>query len=339
MARHLALVFLLIVLAAVMTPAQEYIPDNNTILLWHMNEVMPGNYVLDASGRGLNGQIQGGNGPYLVPGIYGNGIYLDAYITVTDPVLGFATGPFTIELWVRLDAPLYGGPLAYRPSDTAWQIAFNGNHELYFAIWPPAPGEGAAAIANVPITDGAWHHVAGVRDTDEVRLYVDGNLVAHADASNIQQLGTGESQTFFAYPDFPGAMDEIRVSNVARSPGEFNVAMPVNIDIRPGDSTNTIKLASAGIVPVGILGSASLDVNTIDPSTVSVAGARVKLVGKSDKYLCHVEDLNGDSFADLLCQVQTAQFIIEPGDSIAVLEAATYSGRRLRGQDSVHVRP
>ena len=44
------------------------------------------------------------------------------------------------------------------------------------------------------------------------------------------------------------------------------------------------------------------------------------MVGKSEKYLGYAEDVNGDGLLDLVCKVYTAQFMIEPGETIAVLE-------------------
>ncbi len=127
-----------------------------------------------------------------------------------------------------------------------------------------------------------------------------------------------------------GAWAEVtsyRVTNLVR----------VQIDIKPGSAENVINLSAAGVVPVAILGSGTFDATTVDPSTVSVAGAKVKMIGKSNKLLCHAEDVNGDSRLDLLCQVLTAQFIIEPGSSVAVLEATTFSGQAIRGEDTVQI--
>lgn len=115
--------------------------------------------------------------------------------------------------------------------------------------------------------------------------------------------------------------------------------MNVQIDIKPGSFPNSINLGSAGVVPVAILSSASFDATQVDPTSVTLAGAKVKLIGKGDKYSCHAEDVNGDTLLDLVCQVVTAQFMIEPGDSIAVLEAETFSGKRIRGEDSIQIVP
>lgn len=113
----------------------------------------------------------------------------------------------------------------------------------------------------------------------------------------------------------------------------------VTIDIKPGSYPNSINLSSAGVIPVAILSSATFDATTVDPTTVALAGASVKMVGKSDKHLCHEEDVDSDGSIDLVCQVETVQFIIESGESTAVLEAQTYDGTNINGKDSVNIVP
>lgn len=115
--------------------------------------------------------------------------------------------------------------------------------------------------------------------------------------------------------------------------------IPVTIDIKPESDTNTINLSSSGVVPVAILSSSTFDATEVDPDSVSLAGARVKMVGKSNRFLCHEQDVDSDGLADLLCQVETAQFMIEVGDSIAVLEAANYGGDQIRGEDKIRIVP
>lgn len=113
----------------------------------------------------------------------------------------------------------------------------------------------------------------------------------------------------------------------------------VNIDIKPGSFPNSINLGSAGVVPVAILSSAAFDATQVDPASVSLAGAKVRLIGRGSQYACSSADVNGDVYPDLVCHVVTAQFMIEPGDSIAVLEAETFSGQRIRGEDSIRIVP
>jgi len=116
-------------------------------------------------------------------------------------------------------------------------------------------------------------------------------------------------------------------------------SLSVLIDIKPGSDSNTINLGSAGVIPVAILSSLTFDARTVDPHSVSLAGAGVKMVGKSGTHLCHEEDVNGDGLVDLVCQVVTVDFMIEPGESTAVLEARTLDGRSIRGEDRVRIVP
>jgi hypothetical protein len=114
----------------------------------------------------------------------------------------------------------------------------------------------------------------------------------------------------------------------------------VSIDIKPGSDPNSINLSSAGVVPVAILSSDTFDATTeVDRDTVALAGASVKMVGKSGKLLCHEEDVNEDGFVDLVCKVVTAQFMIEPGDSKAMLEAYTKGGTPIEGEDFIRIVP
>ena len=133
--------------------------------------------------------------------------------------------------------------------------------------------------------------------------------------------------------DFAGDRFDLPFQTVV----ETRPSVSVVIDIKPGSDTNTINLRSAGAIPVAILSSAAFDARTIDPRTVSLAGAGVKMVGTSGRHLCHDEDVNGDGLVDLVCQVLTADFMIEAGESLAVLEARTADGVSVRGQDMVRI--
>ncbi len=114
----------------------------------------------------------------------------------------------------------------------------------------------------------------------------------------------------------------------------------VAIDIKPGsDDPATVNLGSAGVIPVAILSSPSFDATQVVPESVSLAGAKVKLIGKAGRYSCATTDVNTDGLLDLLCHVETAQFFLEPGESLAVLEAETLGGRAIRGQEMVRIVP
>lgn len=199
-----------------------------------------------------------------------------------------------------------------------------------------------------------WTHVAMVREYGVAfHLYVDGQLVASS-------LDNGNSLTphtpKLGHHDLPslsgfvGLIDEFEIFNRALSQAEIQAIFAagsagkckvttVAIDIKPGSFPNSINLSSAGVVPVAILSSATFDATQVDPATVTLAGGAVRLIGKGDKFACSAQDVNKDGLLDLVCHVVTAQFLIEPGDSVAVLEAKTLSGQAIRGEDSINIVP
>jgi T5SS/PEP-CTERM-associated repeat protein len=117
----------------------------------------------------------------------------------------------------------------------------------------------------------------------------------------------------------------------------------VQIDVKPGSADNTVNLRSAGAIPVAILSSAAFSALSVDPATVTLDGAAVKLVGKGQRPLCNAEDVNGDGYLDLVCHVLTAQ-LPEQGDGIATLRARTFPttaspGMQVQGSDFIRIVP
>ncbi len=120
---------------------------------------------------------------------------------------------------------------------------------------------------------------------------------------------------------------------------EFSPEQRVDIDIKPGSDPNSVNLCSKGVLPVAILGSADFDATRVDPETVRLADAAVKMVGKSGKHLCHVEDVNGDGLPDLTCQVVVSDMAVDLGitDTQVKLRAQTTDGTLIWGTDSINV--
>ena len=117
----------------------------------------------------------------------------------------------------------------------------------------------------------------------------------------------------------------------------------VQIDIKPGVFPNVITRASAGTIPVAIISTPAFDALTVDPATITLDGAAVKLVGKGERPLCSTQDVNGDGRPDLLCHVLTSQLPAE-GDGVAILDALAYPlgsppGIPVRGADFIRIVP
>ncbi len=80
--------------------------------------------------------------------------------------------------------------------------------------------------------------------------------------------------------------------------GGLESVIQVTIDIKPGSDPNSINLSSAGVVPVAILSTADFDATTVDPDSLFLSGANVKMAGKIGNFLSHNEDVNGDGLLD-----------------------------------------
>ena len=89
-----------------------------------------------------------------------------------------------------------------------------------------------------------WYHLAGVYDGDEVRLYVDGKLVASESASGERKtndlslmIGADVDGRNLPRSFFPGWIDTVRLSSMARYHGE--TFEPVR-DWEPDDDTQLL---------------------------------------------------------------------------------------------------
>ena len=112
----------------------------------------------------------------------------------------------------------------------------------------------------------------------------------------------------------------------------------VQIDVKPDSEDNTINLRSRGLIPIAILSSPSFDATTVDPSTIDVAGAQVRLRGNGVA-MASATDVNGDGMLDLLVHVSTDMLNLAEGQGIITLTANTFGGVTISGQDFIRVVP
>jgi hypothetical protein len=116
----------------------------------------------------------------------------------------------------------------------------------------------------------------------------------------------------------------------------FDPFLRITIDIKPDDPDNTINLKSRGTVPVAILGSATFDPTTVDPATVTLAGAPV-VTRPNGVPMTSIADVNGDGYLDLLLHFRTQDLQLTRTSTEAVLYGETFSGQRIRGADAVRI--
>ena len=162
--------------------------------------------------------------------------YVDVpYAAVLNP-----SGDFTVEFWARCDGndgtrrePLssingsFNGYTFMAFSDNTWLFACNGS-----ALYGPA------------IQDGQWAHLAAVHDgtANTFTFYVNGTAYGPADASGYVantsvDFFLGEDQNLGNNSWFKGALDEVRVWNVARTQAEIQATMNTALN---GDETGLV---------------------------------------------------------------------------------------------------
>lgn len=118
---------------------------------------------------------------------------------------------------------------------------------------------------------------------------------------------------------------------------EIGTAIPVEIDIKPESDDNVIKLGSKGNVPVAIFSSDDFDATTVDPTTIALANARLKVKGNGTG-LFNLHDVNGDGRTDMLAHIQTQGLELTAISEAAELVGLTVSGTPIFGVDSVQVK-
>ena len=176
------------------------------------------------------------------------------------------------------------------------------------------------------------YKVSSPGGTMSYRLFIDSVLVASADVSP-----NGDPGQRFLFGDGTGGASgraEVDFVRYCQQPA----VQTVQIDIKPGTFPNSINLGSNGTVLVAILSTSDFDATTVDPLTITLAGAHVRVKGKGTP-MASSEDVNGDGLLDLVVHVSTEALVLTDTDTQANLEGRTFGGLHIKGTDSVRVVP
>jgi len=151
-----------------------------------------------------------------------------SYATVSSsPVLDIA-GPLTVEAWIKVSAIGAAQGIVERYGATnstsggyALRITNTGKLHFFIGYDSTTAGQSDTIDGATTITAGQWHHVAGVYDGAQLRVYLDG--VSDGAKSTTLAPGTGTANLIIGASGnnaatgamFSGLIDEVRVSTDA----------------------------------------------------------------------------------------------------------------------------
>ena len=222
--------------------AQEYQPDSNTVGLWHLNELF-GDSVYDASGNNNGNAV----GAAITSGKFGEARSFDGnsdYVVVPNSASLEITSGITLEAWVNLDNNSFSNIAGVLSKggfdlDRGYELLVQGMY-VQFAL--RINQDLAVNDMRTPLTPGIWYHLAATYDGTYMKIYVNGicDTTYHVPVPSPISPGTDslfigkrtEGNNFVAH--FPGRIDEVRISNIARQPSEFNYRRLAPLIIVPG---------------------------------------------------------------------------------------------------------
>lgn len=119
----------------------------------------------------------------------------------------------------------------------------------------------------------------------------------------------------------------------------YDLPTQVAVDIKPMSDPNGINNDGHGVIPLAILGSATLDVTTINPATVALDGLAVKFRGKSMTAQASYKDYNFDGFMDLIVQIEDLDGAFTSGQTTGTVTGLFFNGDHFIGTDSLKIVP
>jgi len=207
------------------TPSTDaFESDSNTLLLIHSDGTK---HTLSKTGNTTHAKAQKKIGS---SSIYFDGSGDAIYVPVSSD-FDFGTSDFTIEAWIYRtgstnDDTIWGEGVS--ESSAGCMFFFDSNGELRVRAADYSTSNEVVTTSSAGISTGAWYHVALVRSSDNLKIYVGGvdKTSGGTDvtgsnfggSSNQHRIGGRDSDTAY---NFEGYIDEFRISDSARYTSSF----------------------------------------------------------------------------------------------------------------------
>ena len=225
--------------------------DENTVAVWLFEEGA-GDVVKDASGNGHDGEFAGK--PKWVKAKFGGGLEFpgnDSGYVVVESTKKLELETLSIEAWVKVaeGTGKWQGIVCKQKAGCGNRNYGIWVHVDQHVLHSEIGANGACGFSidgTTKITDDKWHHLAFTYDGKMGRAYVDGEL--EIEAPNGTTFQSADPITI-GVPNLnnanglKGVIDEIRISNAARTEEEIKEAMDVGLaqilSVEPGGKLAT----------------------------------------------------------------------------------------------------
>ncbi|MBI4548510.1 MAG: T9SS type A sorting domain-containing protein [Ignavibacteriae bacterium] len=276
-----------------------------TVAHWHFDEGS-GNILHDASPYHNDGVIHNAT---WVPGRFGSALHfngLTSYVVLPNSPSLKLENEFTLEAWLSLDTldfgyiePLQGtvptvlGNLGPYPSGGGYQIVAVDNARLMVDIRTGSPISRFSGRTAIPQARKFYHFAATYQRVGGytiLKSYLNGNLTdstvfvetIHYNLTQYFYIGTnidGRAVGGGHPREFPGIIDEIRISKIARQPSEFGVtAIATSRDFI---DFGLVRLKEAAAQDLIVSNTSFIDTLHVDSINISNPRFSVNTVGFS----------------------------------------------------------
>jgi hypothetical protein len=205
--------------------------DPDIIAQWHFDEGT-GTAFYDSTPNNLDGTIYGAT---WVTGMYDKALSFDGINdharVLHNSKLVMGTGAFTVSAWVKIDSSETSYQYFISKGDTGgignpsndYHLGLEGNNGKAMFSISDASKNSYSVYGNADLRDDTWHFVAGTRNGNTVKVYVDGSLKNTLTNSNIANCNVGGNGPFaFSYAvdhdpnyDLHGLLDEVTLYSTA----------------------------------------------------------------------------------------------------------------------------
>jgi len=271
----------------------NYQPDANTIAFWHLDDTYydkdSTNVIKDSSSNGYDGVLDGASS---VQGQIGSARRFTGAndISFGDVSIVDGASNLTLDAWVYPTA---------QTATTHFRL-FNENLVLYLGQYGDQislyMGNGAA-WTNTSVTLGTlpintWSHVSWVKSGTSAYVYLNGQMISSMVAPTV--LGTSAGANYLSSFDgatqpWTGMMDEVRISNIART------ATEIRQTYEAGRRTHNINIEFKATLDSGNLIANTSDLSFTIDSTSYGANSKGEDLYVGDKIIVK-ENVNGTEY-------------------------------------------